>query len=159
MNFSGQNYGAKKFDRIKKALFICTCGAVFIGLLLGVSSYIFGEELLSIYITNSEQAIKYGIQRMAIISTLYFLCGIMETITGTIRGMGYSTVTLFISVIGACGLRILWIYTIFAIPEYHTPTCLFISYPITWTVTILAELVAFSIIYKKEKKKYILSKV
>lgn len=159
MNFSGQNYGAKKFNRIKNALFICTCGAIFIGLLLGISSYIFGKELLSIYITNSAQAIKYGMIRLSIISTLYFLCGVMETITGAIRGMGYSTVTLFISVIGACGLRIVWVYTIFAIPKYHTPTCLFLSYPITWTITAIAELIAFLIIYKKEKRKYEVIKV
>lgn len=155
LNFSGQNYGAKRFDRIKKSLLICTCGAVFVGMLLGISSYLFGEKLLSIYIPDSGQAIQYGMLRMAIIPTTYFLCGIMETITGSIRGMGYSTVTLFISVIGACGLRILWIYTIFSIPEYHTPTCLFLSYPISWTLTIIAEIVAFAIIYKKEKSFYI----
>ncbi len=153
MNFAGQNYGAKKFDRIKKTLFITIGGAVFCGLFFGLSAYAFGEQLLSIYITDSSLAIKYGLQRMAIISVLYFLCGIMDTTTGVIRGMGYSMITLFITVIGACGLRILWIFTIFSIPEYHTPTCLFLSYPLTWAITTIAEIIAFIVIYKKEMKK------
>lgn len=153
LNFSGQNYGAGKIDRVKKALMICISGAAVVGLVLGILSVVFGKQLLSIYITDSTLAIKYGMKRMMIVSLSYFLCGIMDTTTGSIRGMGYSIVTMFITIIGACGLRILWIYTIFQIPGFHTPQVLFLSYPISWTLTFIAEIIAFSIIYKKEKIK------
>lgn len=153
LNFSGQNYGAGKIDRVKKSLIICFSGAAVVGLVLGILSVVFGEQLLSIYITDSPLAINYGMQRMMIIALSYFICGLMDTTTGSIRGMGYSIVTMFITIIGACGLRVLWIYTIFQIPGFHTPQVLFLSYPISWTLTFIAEIIAFSIIYKKEKIK------
>lgn len=153
LNFSAQNYGAKKFNRIKKGLLICaTCSAV-CGLVFGNLAYIFGEQLLSIYITDSAQSIADGITRMSIVMVTYFLCGPMDTITGAIRGMGSSFSTMIITVFGTCVLRITWIYTIFAIPQFHTPQCLFLSYPISWTVTIIAELIAFAVVIKKKRKQ------
>ena len=153
LTFSGQNYGAKKFDRIKKSLFICALCSGVVGIVLGNLAYLFGGKLLSIYITDSAQAISYGLMRMSIISVLYFLCGIMDTITGTIRGMGSSFTTMIITVFGTCVFRIAWIYTVFAIPSLHTPQCLFLSYPLSWTITIIAELIAFAIIFKRKKKE------
>lgn len=153
LNFSAQNYGARKFDRVKKTLLICVLCAGTSGFVAGNLTYIFGDKLLSIYITDSAQAISYGLTRISIIGVFYFLCGIMESITGAIRGMGSSFTTMIITVFGTCVLRIVWIYTVFAVPALHTPQCLFLSYPISWTVTITAELIAFFIIFKKKKKE------
>lgn len=153
LNFSAQNYGARKFDRIKKAMLLCVSCAAILGFIVGNLAYIFGDKLLSIYITDSPQAILYGLEKLSIICCTYFLCGIMESISGAIRGMGSSFVTMVISIFGICILRVVWIYTIFAIPKFHTPLCLFLSYPITWLVTIIAYLTAFAIVIKKKKKQ------
>lgn len=152
LNFSGQNYGAKKLDRVKKTLLICALGAAISGACAGGLSVIFGKPLLSIYITDSPEAITYGMIRIGIIGATYFTCGIMETTTGAIRGMGSSFTTMVISVIGVCAMRIVWIYTVFA--AIPTPQCLFLSYPVTWIITTIAELVAFSIIYKRKKHRF-----
>ena len=153
LNFSAQNYGARKFDRIKKAMLLCTLCAGVSGLVVGNLAYIFGDKLLSIYITDSPQAISYGLVKLSIICCTYFLCGIMEAISGAIRGMGSSLSTMIISVFGICILRVVWIYTIFAIPQWHTPECLFLSYPITWIITIIAYLIAFIVVIKKKQKQ------
>lgn len=152
LNFSAQNYGARKFGRIKKAMLLCVLCAGVSGLIVGNLAYIFGDKLLSIYITDSPQAISYGLIKLSIICCTYFLCGIMEAISGAIRGMGSSLSTMIISIFGICILRVVWIYTIFAIPQWHTPECLFLSYPITWIITIIAYLIAFAIVLKKKKK-------
>jgi len=90
--------------------------------------------------------------RLAIICTTYLLCGMMDTIVGSIRGMGYGVVPTIVSMIGACGLRLLWIATIFQVPKFHTPEVLFTSYPVTWTATLLAHLVCFIFMRKKFPK-------
>jgi Na+-driven multidrug efflux pump len=93
----------------------------------------------------------YGIIRMCYISNFYFLLGLMDTTTGAIRGLGYSFVPMVITLMGACGLRILWIYTIFQIPKCHTLACLYQSYPISWIITFLVESIIFLIIIKRKE--------
>ncbi len=151
VTFTGQNFGAKNFLRIKRVLRSCCFGAAIVGLLSGVFIYVFGEELLSIYITDSKEAISYGLIRMKYICLPYFICGIMEVTTGCIRGMGSSFVTMLISIFGIVGIRIGWIYTVFA--SNPTPDCLFASYTVSWVVTFICQLVAFYIIYNKKLKE------
>ncbi len=149
LNFTGQNVGAMNYKRVKNVLLICLASVFVSGVVSGGFVYIFGEELLSIYITDSAQAIQYGMTRLAYIAIPYFLCGLMDVTTGSIRGMGASLSPMIITVLGVCGFRIGWIYTIFQIPEFHTPACLYFSYTVSWTATFLIELIAFFIIYKK----------
>ncbi len=151
VTFTGQNFGAKNFPRIKKVLWSCSLGVTVVGLVSGSLAYLFGEELLSIYITDSKEAISYGLIRMKYICLPYFLCGIMDVTTGCIRGMGVSLVTMLISVFGVVGIRIGWIYTIFE--TIHTPECLFASYTVSWTVTFLCQFIAFYIVYNKKVKQ------
>ncbi len=153
--FTGQNYGAKKLDRIKKIFVICISGAALCGLVFGSLTYIFGKPLLSIYITDSQEAINAGLIRFSFVALPYFLGGIMDTATGAIRGMGSSLPPMIISIIGACAFRVVWIYTIFSIPKFHTPYILFLSYPISWLLTFTALLITFIIVYKKNKNKYL----
>jgi len=153
LNFTGQNFGAKKYDRIGRIAFISLFCVTILGLILGISSYAFGEQLLSIYITDSAEAIHYGVNRLAIVAIPYFLCGLMDVMSGLIRGMGSAISPMIITLLGACGLRILWIYTVFPIPEYHTLECIFISYPLSWAITFIALLVLFLVLYKSHKKK------
>ena len=113
-----------------------------------------GRSLLSIYITDSPEAIAYGLLRMNYICLPYFLCGLMDVSTGTLRGLGAAMSPMLISVLGVCGMRIAWIYTVFQIPQYHTPACLYMSYPISWVITFLVQLAVFLIIYRKQAKFY-----
>ncbi len=146
VSFTSQNVGANKPDRIGKVLANCLGLVAVIGIVMGNVFYIFGERLVGVY-TSEPDTIQYGVQRMAIICTLYFLCGCMDVICGSLRGMGYSTVPMIVSIVGACGLRIIWILTIFRV--YHSLTVLYISYPVTWFITGAAHFISYLIIKKK----------
>ena len=93
--------------------------------------------------------------RLAYIALPYFLCALMDVTTGSLRGIGASITPMLISVLGICGIRILWIYTIFQVPAFHTPECLYLSYSISWILTFLGQLIAFFIIYKKRVRSHL----
>ncbi len=152
VNFVGQNVGAKRYDRVIKIFTRCMLLAGITGLVLGSLSYTFSNQLLSIYITDSVEAIGYGVTRMAIFGFTYFLCGIMDVTTGTLRGMGRSISPMIVSILGVCAFRIAWIYTIFQIPRFHTYEWLFYSYPISWIIVILVQGTIAVFAYKKMKK-------
>ena len=149
LSFTSQNMGAKKMDRVKKIMWICVGCVTVTGMLMGFAGLYFANELLSIYSTDSE-VIAYGYERLLIIFSTYFLCGVMDVLVGSIRGMGYSIMPMVVSLLGACGLRVVWIFTIFA--HYRTPGILYNSYPVTWMVTLLVHLVCFSIGVKEKTK-------
>ena len=149
VNFIGQNAGAGQYRRVKNVLFTSLICSVVLTIAVSGLAYMFGPQLLSIYITDSQEAIQYGMTRLAYIALPYFLCALMDVTTGALRGMGASVTPMLISVLGICGIRILWIYTIFQIPAYHTPECLYLSYAISWIITFLCHLFAFFLVYRK----------
>ena len=153
VNFTGQNVGAGNYKRVWRIFWVCLGCVSVVGLVMGSLGFVFGKQLLSIYITDSADAITYGLIRMSCICLPYFLCGIMDVSTGALRGMGASMIPMVISVLGVCGVRILWIYTIFRIPAFHTPVSLYLSYPISWIITFACQLAAFLYIYKKQVKR------
>jgi len=150
LNFIGQNTGAKKYRRVMKVFKICAACVTVVGIVLAVIVCSIDELLLSIYITDSPEAIYWGAIRMALIVGPYFLCGLMDLATGSLRGMGESVAPMIISILGVCGIRLVWIYTIFQIPQYHNPQVLFLSYTVSWTITFIIEFSVF--IYKYRKK-------
>lgn len=152
-NYIGQNAGANQYQRVKKIYWTCLVSAAVLTMVIGSAAYLAGPQLLSIYITDSQAAIEYGMIRLSFIALPYFLCSLMEVTTGALRGMGASLVPMLISVLGVCGLRIVWIYTIFQIPAYHSPSSLYISYPISWSITFLFQLLAYIIVYRKHTQK------
>ena len=152
VNFIGQNVGAKQYGRVKKIVWICLGCVLVTGFAMGTLICGFGEQLLSIYITDSAEAVAWGLVRMGIIARFYFLCGVMDVSTGALRGLGASVSPMVISVLGVCGVRIGWIATIFQIPRYHTPQCLYSSYIFSWTLTFLIQMYAFMKIYKKQTR-------
>lgn len=135
----GQNVGAGKYRRILHILFDCLLITTVIWAIFGGGVLLFQRELLGIYLPNSPQAVEYGILRFSVITTTYFLCGWMDTITGVTRGMGSSLVPMIVSVIGVCGVRLAWIYTVFT--ANHDLTTLYWSYPVSWSFTALLQLV------------------
>ena len=151
--FAGQNFGAHKFDRIKKTAICASSLVVGIGIVLGTIALTFSGPLLSIYAPGADNAIvrEQGLLRLKIVASTYFLCGLMEVLTGLMRGLGNSTVPMIISMLGACGIRLLWIFFIFPIERFHNLFWLFMSYPISWGLTILAQFIAYRIIFKKVK--------
>ena len=151
VNFTGQNVGARQYDRVKKILWTCLACVGVTGLVLGLGMYAFGPQLLSIYITDSQEAIQYGLVRLGYICAVYFLCGLMDVSTGALRGMGSSIIPMIISVLGVCGVRLLWIGTVFQI--YHTTDCLYLSYGVSWVITFLAQFISFWMVYNKQRKR------
>ena len=149
VNFVGQNIGAHKYDRTKKTLYLCLGCAAVVGLATSMLACAFAPQLLSIYITDSAEAISYGVLRMSVVCFPYCLCGLMETTTGALRGMGASMSPMIISVLGVCGIRMGWILTIFQLPQFHTPWWLYVSYPISWIFTFAAQFAAFILVYRK----------
>ena len=149
VNFIGQNVGAQQYDRVKKVLRCCLVCVGVAGLTAGILGYSFGPQLLSIYITDSAEAISSGVLRLGIVCLFYFLCGLMDVSTGALRGMGASLEPMIISILGICVLRVGWISTIFQIPAFHTPQCLYLSYPISWILTFVAQLLAFRKVFRR----------
>ena len=153
LNFTGQNAGAGRMDRVKKTLYVCLASVTVASLSSGLLAYALGPVLLPLYIRDSQEAIGYGLTRMAYICIPYFLCGLMDVTTGALRGMGASLEPMILSVLGVCGIRMLWIYTIFQIPEYHTQECLYLSYTVSWILTFVMQLVAYYVIYRKKSRQ------
>lgn len=155
MNFAGQNTGARNYKRIGRIYWICLGMTALIGSLLGGLVCIFAKPLLSIYGANSSGAIQDGVTRLLFVCLPYFLCGMMEIATGIVRGMGISLSPMIVTVLGVCGFRILWIFTLFA--KHHTLAWLFVSYPISWALTYLAvSAIFFGVLHIRKKQSRVL---
>jgi len=145
VSFTSQNYGVGDMKRVNRVLFTCLATVAVIGLAMGNLFYLCGHGLLSLY-TSDPVAIEFGMKRMGVICTLYLLCGMMDAVCGSIRGLGYSVVPMVVSLIGACGFRILWIYTYFS--THRSLTVLYWSYPISWAMTGAVHLICYFLIRK-----------
>lgn len=146
MSFTSQNYGVRKFKRMDKILMECLGLTMVVALVLGGGSYLFGSELMHIY-TKSADVVACGTDIMLYTTVTYFLCGIMDLFPGALRGMGHSAVPMILSVIGTVGTRIVWIYWIF--PQHRALDFLFISYPVSWILTIIMQVICFYFVRKK----------
>ncbi len=146
LSFTSQNYGAKQYHRIDKILLQCLGIVIFVGLFMGIGAFLLGHPLLSIY-SSSEEVIQFGIARLSVVSASYFLCGIMDVFVGSLRGIGYSIMPMLVSLAGACLFRIIWIFTIFQVE--HTQFSLYVSYPISWMLTISAHFICYLLVRKK----------
>lgn len=149
LNFVGQNVGAQQYDRVKKVFRLCMVYVTIAGMLVGGLGFFFRRQVLSLYITDSPAAIEAGCLRMIFTTLPYFIYGWLDTITGAIRGLGASFLSMLLSILGICGIRLVWILCIFSMPAFHTPFHLYLSYPISWIITIAAQLTAFLIVYRK----------
>ena len=140
LTFAGQNVGAEKIERVKRVAFVAVAVVIITGLVIGGVCVIFGEQLLSIYIDEPDpilhdQVFGAGILRLEVIGTTYFLCGLMEVLSGLMRGMGKPIIPMIVSIFGSCVLRIVWIVVICNILFPGEITYLYLAYPITWIIT------------------------
>ena len=148
MAFTSQNYGAGKLERLKPiALCSAACSAS-VAVIGGMLCWVFGPQLLHIY-SNSDTVVAAGMARIAIMFPLYILCGLMDVIVGSIRGIGYSITPMIVTLLGACAFRVVWIATIFRVPQFHTPETIYWSYPISWALTFLTHLVCLVIMMRR----------
>lgn len=147
ITFVGQNYGAGKCDRVDRVSWQCIAFSAVVGLVLGNLAYLLGDSLAGIYAPGEPDVIHQAVVRLSIISCPYFLCGIMDTLVGVLRGLGSSVIPMVISLVGACGLRLAWVAVVF--PLYRTPVCLYLSYPFTWTVTASIHFLFLMLVVRK----------
>ena len=150
LTFVGQNVGAHRYDRIKKAALCCIGVVTTVGLVVGFLIVAFGPQLLSIWSPGNAQVIEIGMIRLRILASTYFLCGIMEVGSGVLRGLGKSLISMIVSIIGSCLIRIIWIYTVFA--AVHTLDMLYLSYPVSWLLTALAHFTFVIITVRKIRR-------
>lgn len=147
--FTSQNLGGGKPERIRKVLWNCLGLVTVVGVVMGGGFYLLGKPLLGIYSPDPE-IIAYGLVRLKWITRIYFLCGLMDTMVGMLRGLGSAVVPMIVSMIGACGFRIIWIQTIFA--QHHLLDVLYISYPVSWIITAGTHMICYFILWKRIKK-------
>ena len=152
LTFCSQNFGAKRFDRVKKVFFTGTGVVTVLGLVLGVFVYVFAKPLVEIFNSDPEVFV-YAKQRLALVALPYFLCGLMDVGSGFLRSIGYSFRALIITFLGSCVLRIAWVYTVF--PQFIDVRALYVIFPISWFVTAGTLFVMFFFCYKREKKMLI----
>lgn len=150
VSFTSQNLGGKQYKRINRILLECVLFVTVIGLVLGNGAYLLGHQILGIYSSDAE-VVTYGMERLSIICTTYCLCGIMDVMVGSIRGLGYAVLPMIVSLMGACVFRIIYIYTVFEWDRtLHT---LYISYPISWAMTAAVHVLCFLIVRRKIGKE------
>lgn len=149
--FAGQNMGARKPRRVLSSLYVCLFWAFVFGIVLGPLACVFGETLLGLYSTDPA-VIKTGLDRMLLVCGPYFLCGVMDVMTGVLRGVGYSLLPMIVSLMGACVFRIFWVMTVFA--AVPTMNCLMFSYPVSWALTFGVLVVIFAALWTKLKRRY-----
>ena len=150
MSFTSQNYGVGKLKRMDKVLRDCASLSISIAAVRGGRAYSFGPQILTVY-TSDPKVINCGMEILAYTSITYFLCGIMDLFPGALRGMGYSAVPMVLSVIGTVGTRIVWVFGIF--PNHRSLSVLFVSYPVSWIITIVLQVVCFYFVRKRVHQK------
>ena len=149
--FASQNLGARKPKRIFTSMKACLIWVTITGVAFGAVSCVFGEPLLALY-SSDPAVIAAGMERQIIVCAPYFLAGIMEVMTGVLRGVGYSLLPMAVSILGVCVFRIIWVMTIFrAVP---TLGCLMVSYPVSWLMTFAALVFLFNLVWKKHVKPH-----
>lgn len=149
MSFTSQNYGVRKFKRMDKVLANCAILSIIVSVVIGGGSYLLGHQILGIY-TKQEDVIQCGMEILSISTIPYFLCGLMDMIPGSMRGVGYSAVPMILSIIGTVGTRLVWIYGVF--PEHRSLYVLFMSYPVSWGLTIVMQAICLVFVRSKIRK-------
>lgn len=150
ITFTGQNMGAKKYDRIDTIAKVCTVLIFATWIILGGVTLYFGRFLLGLYTSNPD-VIDLGMLRIKVMMVAYFTCGIMNVFPGLTRAMGYSILPMLCTLVGACLMRIVWLATFFR--WYPTVIMLFVCYPVTWTIAGLGQVGVFFYARKQIRKE------
>ncbi len=150
MNFTSQNMGAKKYRNVGKVYRYCLIVTVIVGLAMGWLGRLFGDQIVGLF-SDEAEVIAIGAERLKMIMPFYFFCSLMDVAACQIRGMGKSVEPMIVSLIGACGIRLFWVF--FVLPYNHTLMFLYIAYPLSWSLTFFAQFILYFIIKRRMKKK------
>ena len=157
--FTGQNFGAKKPERIKKSILYAVLQVLIVGFFGGMILLAFGEPLAKLYIDandpNRTEVLRAALELMTFMLSCYFLCGIMDTLSGALRGLGYSMIPMFVSIGAICVLRAIWVFFVFPTEPFHSLIGIYTIYPISWSLGIIFNTLALLVIYPKIKKSMI----
>jgi putative MATE family efflux protein len=157
--FTGQNYGAKKPDRIKKSILYAALQVTIVGIVGGMILILFGRPIAEMYVDtsdpNREAVLKAAIELMTFMLSCYFLCGVMDTLSGALRGLGYSIIPMIVSIGAICVLRAIWVFVFFPMEQFHSLIGIYLIYPISWSLGIIFNTLALLIVYPKVKKSMI----
>ena len=148
--FVSQNFGAKQYRRIRRVQRASLLLSLAAGFVLSMLTLLLGDILLRIY-TNDPVALVSCKELLLVSMAPFFLCGIMQSLGETVRGLGYAVTPMVSSLVGVCGLRVLWIYTVFA--RFPNLTVLYLSFPAGWIVTSLAHFVTLAVVWRKLPKE------
>ena len=151
--FTSQNYGAKNFDRIKRTLFICVGYVLAVELIQSSITFFLGETLVGLYAPNNPAVIEMAMRKFKVVGYFYGILALMNVMSGALRGMGASFINMVTSIIGVCGIRIMWIMTAFkAIGTFES---LYVCYPLSWIGTTCLHIIMFLFVFKKLKNKHL----
>ncbi len=146
VTFAAQNIGAKQYQRVRKNLYYCFGIVSVLGLIMCTIFGVFGEQLIGLY-SNDAQAIAIGVDRLHFFCSCYVICGIMDVMTGHLRGIGQSVFPMIVTLCGVCLFRVVWVFGVFnQVPSLKV---LYISYPISWTTSLVVLFVYYQIYAKK----------
>ncbi len=152
VSFAGQNKGAGKYNRINKILYTAWGFALVTAILYATAFVLFDNQLIELYVEGAD-VIKAGVERLNIIAWSYLICGFMDVTVGVIRGLGYSLMPTIVSLLGVCGIRILWVTTVFSMDQFHFVETIYYSYPISWAITFLAHFLCYLYIKHSIRQK------
>ena len=157
--FTGQNFGAKKPDRIKKSIIYAALQVTIVGVVGGMILILFGKPIAEMYVDlndpNREAVLQAAMDLMTFMLSVYFLCGVMDTLSGALRGLGYSVIPMIVSIGAICVLRAIWVFVFFPMEQFHSLIGIYLIYPISWSLGIIFNTIALLVVYPKVKKSMI----
>ena len=153
LSFTSQNAGVGNFRRVRRIAVISNLYVIVLGIIVGGPVLLFGKMLISVY-SSSAAVIEQGYIRLFVMMIVYFIAGMMDNMVGLLRGIGYSVMPMIVSLVGVCGFRLLWIATIFQLPQFHTIEMVYLSYPISWTVTFIIHFICYRKVINKVEAHY-----
>ena len=144
--FTSQNYGAGQFKRIRRIYFNCLGVSTMIAVIFGAILLLFGEPILKVFSSDPE-VIECGLLRLRFFALTYIINCFLDVTTGQMRGLGKSVIPMIVTMVGVCGLRVLWVFTIFR--EYRSLLVLYFSYPISWFITGIVMIIMYAVTFRK----------
>ena len=143
ITFVAQHMGAKKYKRMNRCIAVCLCAVAVISITLNGLMWLFRDPLLRVFIVNDEAAIAEAVVRMSVICPFHIFCGLLDVFSGSVQGLGASISSTSVSLAGTCGLRLIWVATVFRHATENRALTLFAVYPVSWIVTLIAMIILF----------------
>lgn len=148
--FTSQNLGAGQYKRIRRIYFNCIGISALISVIFGIALLLFGPQILMIFSTDTD-VIDMGLIRLKLFAVTYIINSILDVTTGQMRGLGKSVIPMIVTMVGVCGLRVVWVYTVFA--RFRSMFILYFSYPVSWFITGVVLIIMYAITFRKILKR------